>query len=127
MKLRSNFVTVFGDTPINRLWEFLVDSRGLFDYSMTDVSEAANISWNTLKEIFPRFVKQGIVKRTRTIGRATMYVLEEKHPKAAFMINLHKAINMVFVRGGQFSFEVKSSRAPKEALDLDMSKKALSA
>ncbi len=67
---------------------------------MTDISESAGISWNTLKEIFPAFVKQRIVEKTRTIGRATMYKLNEDQPKAVFMIGMHKAINMTFVRGG---------------------------
>jgi len=107
MKPKSSFATVFGDAPINRLWEFLVDSRGLFDYSMTDICEASDISWNTLKEIFPSFVKDGVVKKTRRIGRATMYILNETHPKVAFMIGIHKAINMVFVRGGHFKIKMK--------------------
>jgi len=114
MKSNSSFIKVFGDTPINRLWDFLVDSRSLFDYSMTDVCEAAGISWNTLKEIFPSFVREGIVKETRTIGRATMYVLNELHPKSVFMINLHKAISMVFVRGGDLEIEIKITENGKK-------------
>lgn len=110
MEIKSSFVQVFGNTPINRLWEFLVDSRGLFDYSMTDICESADISWNTLKEIFPSFVKDGIVKETRRIGRATMYILNENHPKAVFMIGMHKAINMVFVRGGNVEIQMKVIR-----------------
>ncbi len=126
MKIKSNFVKVFGDTPINRLWEFLVDSRGLFDYSMTDICESADISWNTLKEIFPLFVKEGIVKRTRKIGRATMYMLNERHPKAVFMIGMHKAINMVFVRGGRFELEMKVIKGKKSIpMELDLQKSAL--
>ena len=124
---KSNFVTVFGDTPINRLWEFLIDSRGLFDYSMTDICEAADVSWNTLKEIFPSFVNGGIVKKTRKIGRATMYMLNEDHPRAVFMIGMHKAINMVFVRGGKFSLEMKivKSRSTSMPMKLDMQRSAL--
>jgi hypothetical protein len=106
----SSFVNVFGDTPVNRLWEFLIDSRGLFDFSMTDVCEAADISWNTLKGVFGYFVKQKIVKETRKIGRATMYKLNESHPKAIFMINLYKAVNMAFVRGGNMKVEMKVTR-----------------
>lgn len=106
MRENSSFVKVFGDTPINRLWEFLIDSRGLFDYSMTDICETADISWNTLKEIFPKIANEGIVKETRKIGRATMYKLNEKNPKVVFMIGMYNAINMVFVRGGNFKLQM---------------------
>jgi hypothetical protein len=126
MKIKSNFVTVFGDTPINRLWEFLIDSRGIFDYSMTDISESADISWNTLKDIFPHFVKQGVVKKTRNIGRATMYMLNEKHPKSVFMIGMHKAINMVFMHGGNFKLEMKVVKnSIKTPMELDIKESAL--
>lgn len=126
MKIKSNFVKVFGDTPINRLWEFLIDSRGLFDYSMTDICETADISWNTLKEIFPFFVKESIVKKTRRIGRAIMYILNEIHPKAVFMIGMHKAINMVFVRGGHFKLEMRIIRGKASSpMVLDMPQSAL--
>lgn len=112
--------------PINRLWDFLVDSRGVFDYSKTDICKAADISWNTLKQIFPAFVKQGIVKENRKVGRATMYVLNENHPKAVFMIGMHKAINMVFVRGGRFKLEMKVTRGKSiTPVDLDLQKPAL--
>ena len=126
MGMKSSFVTVFGDTPINRLWEFLIDSRGLFDYSMTDISESADISWNTLKDIFPRFVKQGIVKETRKIGRATMYMLNEKHPSAVFMVGMHKAINIVFMRGGDIKIEMKVVKdSIKTPMELDIQESAL--
>ena len=126
--MKSNFTQVFGDTPKNRLWEFLVDSRGLFDYSMTDISESADISWNTLKGIFPGFVKEHIVEKTRTIGRATMYKLNESHPKAVFMIGIHKAINVTFVRGGNLKVKIKVIRSDSTTpIELNIPEEALKA
>jgi hypothetical protein len=126
MKMESSFVKVFGDTPINRLWEFLIDSRGVFDYSMTDISEAAGISWNTLKDIFPYFVKNHIVRETRKIGRATMYMLNENHPRSVFMIGMQKAINIIFMRGGNFKLEMKMIKGSvKTPIDLCVQESAL--
>lgn len=128
-RLTSNFVKVFGDTPTNRLWDFLILSRRLFDYSMTDVSEATGIAWNTLKELFPHFVKDKIAIETRKIGRATMYRLNEKHPKAVFMIEIHKAISMVFIHGIKFRIEMKiieSAKLPhRDSVGMDISRSAL--
>lgn len=127
--MKSNFIRLFGDTPTNRLWEFLINSRGLFDYSMTDVCEATGIAWNTLGGIFPSFVKEGIVKKTRAIGRATMYMLNESHPKAVFMTGVYNAVSMVFVHGGRFRLEVKIKGAAKHPqprpITLDIDKKAV--
>ena len=127
-RLTSNFVKAFGDTPTNRLWDFLILSRKLFDYSMTDVSEATGIAWNTLKELFPHFVKDGIVVETRKIGRATMYKLNEKHPKSVFMTEIHKAISMVFVHGIKFRIEMKIIGSAKlqqrDSVEMDISRSA---
>ena len=126
MKIKSNFVKVFGDTPINRLWEFLIDSRGTFDFSMTDISEVADISWNTLKEIFPYFIKEDIVKETRKIGRATMFMPNEKNPKVIFMIGMFKAVNMVFAHGGHFKLQMKITKDRiATPMDLDISEASI--
>lgn len=124
--MESSFSRVFGDTPKNRMWEFLIDSRGLFDFSMTDITEAANISWNTMKELFPSFVKDGVVEKTRNVGRATMYKLNENNPKSVFMIGVYNAINMAFIRGGHLKVEVNIIRSGKMTpIDLDMNESSL--
>ena len=126
MKIKSNFIKVFGDSPKNRLWEFLIDSRGLFDYSMTDICETADISWNTLKEIFPYFIKEDIVKETRKIGRATMFMVNEKNPRVIFMVGMHQAINMVFVHGGHFKLQMKITKNKVSTpMDLDISETSI--
>lgn len=125
----SNFVKALGDTPVNRLWDFLVTSRGLFDYSMTDICEATGIAWNTLKDVFPEFVRESIVKKTRVIGRATMYKLDETHPKAVFMIGIHNAVSMVFVHGGRFCLKFKITKCEEhdhtQPVELDISRQSL--
>lgn len=126
MKEATNFIGVFGDTPYSRFWEFLVDSRGAFDFTRTDACELAGISWNTLKEMFPVFVKNKIVMENRRIGNSVLYVLNERHPKSVFMIQMHKAINMVFIRGGNFRLNISVSKSKKiPPLNLDVNKPVL--
>jgi hypothetical protein len=108
--MESNFVKALGNTPKIRIWDYLVVTRGTFDFSMTDLSEGADVSWNTLKEMFPYFVRNKILLPTRKIGRANLYKLNEEHPESVFMIELHKAISMVFVHGGKFKMETKIVR-----------------
>ncbi len=121
----SNFIKAFGDTPINRLWDYLVDSRGLFDFSMTDASAGAGVSWNTLKPIFEAFVRDGIIKETRKIGRATMYKLNQDHPRSLFMVELHKAVNMIMVRGGDLKMELKVIKKGSYPVRLDLSESSI--
>jgi len=129
VRIASNFEKVLGGTPVVRLWDFLITSRGLFDYSMTDICEATGIAWNTLKEIFPAFARKGVVRKTREIGRAKMYQLDEKHPNSLFMIGLHNAISMAFVHGGNFKLEVKVIQNGRHTrpVEVDISRKAFEA
>lgn len=87
--LTSAFLKLFGDTPTNRVWDYLILNRGLFDVSMTDISEGASVSWNTLKKIFPLFLEGKLVIESRKVGRATMYKLNMENPKVAFMVRVH--------------------------------------
>lgn len=66
------FLEFVGDTPINRLLDFLITGRD-FDYTLTNLANKSGVSWSTLHRIFPHFVKNEIVKLTREVGRARLY------------------------------------------------------
>ena len=73
--MESNvFLEFVGDTPVNRLLDFFMTGRD-FDYTLTDLAKKSNISWSTLHRIFPRLVKNKMVKQTREVGRAKLYKL----------------------------------------------------
>ncbi len=123
----SSFVKALGNSPRIRVWDYLVVTRGMFDFSMTDLSEGSDVSWNTLKGISPDFIKKRIIVPTRNIGRATLYKLNEEHPESRFMITLHKAISMVFVRGGELNIKTQitkikgNNRSGQEEIDIPVS------
>lgn len=73
-KDNNKFLDFVGDTPINRLLDFLITGRD-FDYTLTDLANKSGISWTTLHRIFPQFVKNEIVQLTREVGRAKLYKL----------------------------------------------------
>ncbi|HLD05667.1 MAG TPA: hypothetical protein VJG90_08160 [Candidatus Nanoarchaeia archaeon] len=75
---QNAFLDFVGDTPANRILDFLLTGRG-FDYSLSELSRKAGVSWTTLHRIFPRLVKQQIIAQTRTIGRAKLYQLNLKN------------------------------------------------
>ncbi|MFH1364381.1 MAG: hypothetical protein ABIH52_01870 [Candidatus Aenigmatarchaeota archaeon] len=88
------FLKIVGNTPMMRIWDFLLVERGLFDYSMTDIAENSHVSWTKFNEIFPEFEKRGIVKQTRRIGKARLFMLNEDNPFTKAMIELHKKISL---------------------------------
>ncbi len=80
-----------------KLLDFLLAERGLYDYSLTEISENSGIAWTTLNRIFPRFIDLGIVKETRRIGRAKLYAIDEKHPLVKKLVSLRTNIADYFI------------------------------
>lgn len=70
---------VFGKKPIPLVLDFLRVHKH-WDYSLKDISEATGVSFRTLQRIVPDFEREGIVIRTRTEGRAQMYMIDSDCP-----------------------------------------------
>ena len=71
MEETTIFREFIGDNPTTRILEFLIEGKD-FDYSLTDIANNSGVSWRTVHRIFPRFIKNNIVVKTRMIGRATL-------------------------------------------------------
>ncbi len=87
MENKSFFVEFFGDYPIIRVFDFLIEND-IFDYSKKDICGNADVSWNTLETFWDRLEKNGIVKFTRKVGKARLYKLNAKSPLVKQLIEL---------------------------------------
>ncbi len=88
----SSFCLVFGNAPHVRILDFLLTARGLFDCTLTDIADGAGVSWATANALFPEFVKLGIAKETRCIGRARLYAVNEQSPLVRELARVHAAV-----------------------------------
>lgn len=79
MEQKSSFRLVFGDSPIVKVIDFFLDNHE-FDYSLTDIAKNADIGWVTLHGFWKDLVKIGLIKKTRKIGRAELYMLNKENP-----------------------------------------------
>jgi len=91
MKEKTLFRSFVGDYPTTRILEFILEGR-FFDYTLTDISQGAEVSWRTLNRIWPNLVKNKIVIITRTIGRAKLYKLNQENPSVKKLIELFDSI-----------------------------------
>jgi len=74
MNEKTSFAMVFGDSPVVKVLDFLIDNQE-FDYNLTDIARKAEVGWTTLHQFWKDLVKLQIVRKTRRIGRAEMYKL----------------------------------------------------
>ncbi|MEE8358523.1 MAG: winged helix-turn-helix domain-containing protein [Candidatus Hydrothermarchaeales archaeon] len=70
---------IFEETPIIKILDHLIDHKG-FDYTKTEIAKHAGIGWSTLNRHWDKLERWDFVKATRTIGRATLYTLNEDNP-----------------------------------------------
>jgi DNA-binding transcriptional ArsR family regulator len=98
MKKKTAFRKVFGNSPMIKVIDFLLAERGLYDYTISDISENSGVSWTTLHRIFPQLLETGLIEQTRTIANAKLYRLNEKNPIAQELIKTDKKISDYFIQ-----------------------------
>ena len=79
MEQKTAFLSVFGDSPVLKVLDFLVVNED-FDYSMTDIASLSEVGYSTLKLFFGRLEEQKIVEKVREVGKAKMYRLNISNP-----------------------------------------------
>ncbi|HLC98778.1 MAG TPA: hypothetical protein VJC00_02105 [Candidatus Nanoarchaeia archaeon] len=88
MEETTIFKQAFGNSPVIRVLDFLIEGRDL-DYSLTDIADNANIGWTTLHRIWDDLVRLEIVKHTRNIGKAKLFRLNTENSAVRKLIRVY--------------------------------------
>ena len=86
-KEQSIFLDYVGDTPRMRVLQYFIEGRE-FDYMLTDLLNA-QVSWGTLNSLIPLLAKKRVIIKTRKIGRATLYKINQESFVAQQLIKLY--------------------------------------
>lgn len=77
--IAMGLVDIFGsNNPSAKVLDFFRVNL-FWDYSLRDVMNDTGVSYRTLQKIVPRFVFLGILKYSRTEGKAKMYIFNKKN------------------------------------------------
>jgi len=96
MKSKTLFTGLLGLSPEIKVLDFLLIHKN-YDYSLTEIARNSYIGWTTLHLFWKKWVKAGIVKRTRRIGRAQMYELNKQNLLVKKIVELHDIILKEFL------------------------------
>lgn len=77
---------IFKQHSMAKVLEYLIEFPEI-DFSKADVARECNLQWQTVNEIFPLLEKWGFVEKSRNIGRAELYRVNES---SQALQNLHK-------------------------------------
>lgn len=91
MNDESLFVEFFGDYPLIRVLDFLVENDA-FDYSKKEIASQANVSWNTPESFWKKLEEKKLVVFTRKIGKAGLYKLNAQNPAVQKLLELDKLL-----------------------------------
>lgn len=87
MDEESIFLKYVGDSPQMKILQYLIEGRD-FDYTLTDMLNA-KVSWGTLNHIIPKLAELKIILKTRKIGRATLYKINQQNEAVKQLITLY--------------------------------------
>jgi DNA-binding transcriptional ArsR family regulator len=91
MEQKSLFIEFFGDYPIIRVLDFLIENE-IFDYSKKDIAKYSEVSWNTLEKFFEKLLERGIIVRTRKVGKSQMYKINLENPIVQKLMEIDKRL-----------------------------------
>ena len=91
MEEKSVFAEYFGDYPLIRVLDFLIEGRDM-DYSMTEIAKNSCVGWTAFSDIWPQLTKKEIVMFTRKIGNAKLFRLNIKNSWVKELIRMDNVI-----------------------------------
>ena len=102
MKEESIFLDYVGDNPRMRILQYFIEGRD-FDYTLTDLLNAG-VSWGTLNTLVPKLLELGIIIKTRKIGRATLYKINQENIAVKQLVELYD--NLLLEKLNQIEDEI---------------------
>ena len=76
---QSILIEFFGDNPLIRIVDYLIEKRP-FDTTKEEIIRKTGISRMSLFKYWKKIENFGVVKKTREIGRASLFVLNDENP-----------------------------------------------
>ncbi|MAE49345.1 hypothetical protein CMI48_00805 [Candidatus Pacearchaeota archaeon] len=83
----SIFVEVFGHNPVMKVLDFLLTFAD-FDYPLTEIAANSGVSYSTLQTFWERLVRNGIVVKTRRVGKSDLFKLNTENPAVQQLVQL---------------------------------------
>jgi len=106
---KSIFLEQFGDTPKLRVLDFLIDNY-MFDFPITEIARGSNVSFNSIKLFFKKFIEKGIIVKTRKVGKSDFYKLNTESNFVKNLIKLDWTLTKENILGTEKKIEIPVAR-----------------
>lgn len=93
MEKQSLFIEFMGDSSMIRVLDYLITQREI-DFSITDMAENAGIGRATLYRKWDNLIKNKIIRHTRNIGKAKLFILNTENEKIQKLIEIYDMLTI---------------------------------
>ena len=93
MRLKTSFLKVMGESPINKVLDFLIENDRE-SWSMNEISENAGVGYSTLKLLLPKMEKNDLIIVKKKIGKIKLFVANKKSPVIKKLYLFYRQINV---------------------------------
>ena len=93
METQSVITEVLGYSPRIRILDYLLDFP-INDFTKKEIIEALGMSKQTFYKYFDSLEKYGMIKVSRTIGKAKLYQIDSKSELVKSIIDLEKKMSL---------------------------------
>ncbi|VVC01671.1 Uncharacterised protein [uncultured archaeon] len=105
-KTKSIFLETFGEAPKIKVLDFFL-TFAEFDYSKSQVARETGVSRITIEPIWHELEDEGIIVKTRQIGRAMLCRLNRENPTAKALLEFSLRLASVYAEGEHEKIRVK--------------------
>jgi len=88
---KSLLVEFLGENTLTKVIDFLLEKRP-FDTTKEEIIKETGVSRNSFFRVWEKVEEYKLVKKTRTIGRATLFVLDEGNPIVKRLLELEYSL-----------------------------------
>ena len=93
---KSSFVLVFGETPVIKVLDFLLTFDS-FDYSIGQIAKETETKWESVENAINFLISKGIIKKTRKLGKAQLYMLDKEKELAKLLKEIDFRLSKFFI------------------------------
>ena len=94
---KSSFVLVFGESPFVKVLDFFLNFED-FDYPIAFISKETETKWESVEKIVKMLIKKGVVKKTRKLGKAWLYMFNKENDLAKLLLEIDIKISDFFIK-----------------------------
>ena len=94
---KSSFTLVFGESPFIKVLDFFLTFED-FDYPISFIAKETETKWETVEKVIGLFIKKGIIKKTRRLGKAWLYGLDKKSALTELLLDIDVKISDFYIK-----------------------------